>query len=140
MPAKMCLCIFDSERSRGILAWVQKKSTQTPPRIPSLKRPEKLFFAINACMSLGVIECHCIHVQGLRIRHKSLICTAGQRGKRGRWRYFTRTMPRGYCELGRDGVVEVEEEESTNINNRRINSTINFNTYINNNTNVPGLL
>ena len=75
MPAKMRLCIFDSERSRGILAWVQKKSTQTPPRIPSLKRPEKLFFAINACMSLGVIECHCIHVQGLRIRHKSLICT-----------------------------------------------------------------
>ena len=51
----------------------------------------------------------------------NLLFARGQRGKRGRWRYFTRTMPRGYCELGRDGLVEGEEEESTNINNKRIN-------------------
>ena len=49
-------------------------------------------------------------------------------------------MPRGYCELGRDGVVEGEEEESTNIKSKRINNTTTINTYINNNTNTPGLL
>lgn len=49
-------------------------------------------------------------------------------------------MPRGYCELGKDGVVEGEEEETSNNNNKRINNTININTYINNNTNAPGLL
>ena len=70
----------------------------------------------------------------------NLLFARGQRGKRGRWRYFTRTMPRGYCELGRDGVVEGEEEETSNNNNKRINNTVNINTYINNNTNAPGLL
>ena len=49
-------------------------------------------------------------------------------------------MPRGYCELGRDGVMEVEEEESTNNKSKGIINTININTYINNNTNAPGLL